>query len=365
MHFNRNFKPLVRKIFIFFTLLFLFQFFSFAQSENTKDKLLYYSGFFKALYNFEFLKADSIIHALDGGLKDPSDQYFLKAHYMRWYYLPIHQQSDEILSQYIQFLEAANNEIDAEEVNYIYINSALLKAEFNYNQGNYYKAFQNGVKVYDLVKNRLESKPDRVELKFLASLYHYYFQYYKSENLVFNPLMWFFKAGNKETGLRWLEEAAQDNSIIGTEALVYLSHIYLRIENKPSNALGFANQLVLKHPKNLKFYELLIEAHLANTIESEESDKLVKLLLAADKVYFQKYGRVYDAIFKSRDVQIELDNRNELLQNTLSFIDENGGGPHLKSLLFAALYKLNGDEVYKKRKQSLEVYRYQLTNYEE
>jgi len=324
-----------------------------SQTSNQKNQ-----EFFKHLYNFNFSKADSLISTIDS-IQEPNQFNFLKSHFMRWYHLPIHEQNKKTLSQYNQYLEATQGA----ELDYLFINNALLKAEFNYNQGNYYKAYQNGVKVYEAVNDNLDHKPDRIEIKFLASLYHYFYQYYKSENPVFGPLMWFFKEGDKYTGLRWLEEVASQESILRAEVLVYLSHIYLRLENEPERAFHYAEMLHQLYPRNLKFYELYIESSLASGKVNEGVKNAIEGLIQADKVYFQKYGQTYGAIFKTNFGAFNRAENLINLQDALGFIQKNGGGNHLSSLLYFYIYRLTGDGHYLNQKEKCEPYKFILTGY--
>ncbi len=327
-----------------------------SQIESEKD-----TQFFNFLYDFQFSKADSLLATIDS-IQEPSHFNFLKSHYMRWYYLPIHQQSEGVLSQYNQHLTAIDEE-GSEAWNYLFINSALLKAEFNYNQGNYYKSFQNGAKVYDLVKGHLENKPRQVEIKFLVSLYHYYYQYYKSENSVFGTLMSIFKEGNKEIGLKWLEEVAEEENIIQTEALIYLSHIYLRLENNIQKAYYYTEMLHQKFPNNPKFYELMIECSLANDMRNAMVKDLIHEMKHENKIYFQKYGVCYDAILMAKFGNNSQNEKLEVLKEALLFIQNNGGGNHLSSLLYFNLFELSGNNDYLIQKNSIEEYKYVLTGY--
>jgi len=332
---------------------------SFSQINHSEEQ-----HFFDYLYNFQFSEASKVISSIDS--TEESGRYnFLQSHYMRWYYLPMHQQDERILDSYRQYLEATDVKNDRTELNYLYVNSALLKAEFNYNQGNYYKAFQQGARVYNVVKNNLEEKPKQQEVLFLSGLYHYFYQYYRSENPLYEPMMWFFKEGNKATGLKWLQEVAAGESIAKTEALIYLSHIHLRLENRPDSAYKYSKILHQLHPGNFKFYELMIESNLAKNRESELVAELIQELMEADKVYFKKYGITYNALAKSKFGDGSLSDKIKIVKNALIYIRDNLGGSHLSSLLYNNLFELTGDKAYLNLKEDFEQYNYVLTGYPE
>lgn len=340
-------------------LLFLFHLSAngFSQVENEKSV-----QFFNHLYSFDFVEADSLISTIDS-IKESSKFNFLKAHYMRWYYLPIHNQNDSILNLYKDYLTVSEDFENESALDYTQINSALLSAEYNYNQGNYYKAFQSGSKVYDLVKNNLDREPEQEAVKLLSALYHYYYHYYRAENSVIGAMIWFFKEGDKEKGLKWLEELANQESIVRTEALIYLAHIYLRLENNPNKAFHYAEMLHQQYPNNLKFYELYIESHFALGQLSTEVYNQIEKLKDSEKTYFQKYGICYEAIYENLKDEVSIDEKEIKLNKAQSFINQNGGGNHLSSLLFKSLYHITGNEEYLKQKDKHIVYHFSLTGY--
>ncbi|MBK6266810.1 hypothetical protein JKA74_17335 [Marivirga sp. S37H4] len=317
------------------------------------------------LYNFEFSQADSLITSVDS-VKNTSDFNFLKTHYYRWSYLPIHEQNGHILKEYNLYLSAikqqSNKNNDSNETDYNYINSILLKAEFHYNQGSYYKAFQNGSEVYDIIKLKLEKEPKQPEIKFLAALYHYYYQYYRSQKTVYGAMMWLFQEGDKEKGLRWLEEVANEESIVKTEALIYLSHIYLRLENQPYKAYYFAQKLHQKHPQNLKFYELLLESAIASNNLNENMENLANILVGSGNKYFRKYGVTYSTLISIQKEKLTDDERLYKLTKATDFIRKNGGGNHLLSLLYKQLAEIpQTKKSYTSELLSTRVYDYALT----
>lgn len=343
-------------------LLFLFHLSAngFSQVENEKSV-----KFFDHLYSFNFTEADSLISTIDSA-EESSNFNFLKAHYMRWYHLPIHNQNDSILNLYKGYLTISDGFDNANALEYTQINSALLGAEYNYNQGNYYKAFQSGSKVYDLVKNNLEHEPQQEELKLLAALYHYYYHYYKAENSVIGAMMWFFKEGDKETGLKWLEEVAKQESIVKTEALIYLSHIYLRLENNPNKAFHYAEKLHNLYPNNLKFYELLIESAIAKEQKDDKWVILANKLKTSNKIYYKKFGQTYDALLFVNFTESDAADKSSIVNSAIKFIDQNGGGPHLRSLLLKEKIHLEGGkrekEAWISELKESRLYRFKLTS---
>jgi hypothetical protein len=203
----------------------------------------------------------------------------------------------------------------------------------------------------------LEQEPELSEIKFLSGLYHFYYHYYKEQKPAFFAFSWIFKEGDKDTGLKWLEEVAQEESFVQTEANIYLAHIYLRIEDEPEKARQYVEWLNAQYPNNLKFYELYIETHLALDDFSPELKLMINKLLSSDKVYFQKYGKAYEAVLYAK-IEAEETDKIKAIERAKMFISSFGKANHLMSLLLFQQYLMTGEEDWK----DYRVYEYKLTS---
>lgn len=330
--------------------LFLLSFKSFGQKLESK-----LNACMQSLYNLNFDRADSIISTLDSA-ELPSYHNFLKAHYIRWKHLPIHEQDESIIELYGNYLVDDYTKANSVFDSLITINNALLKAEYHYNNKSYYKAFSNGASVYKTISPKIEQPIEAIKTEWLlpVSLYHYYYSYYSETNKVLAGLIWFFKSGKKEKGIYGLKKLANSNSFAQTEAMIYLSQIYLRIENKPDSAFKYASRLIKKHPANLKFYEFYIESSLASNNSTDSLTYLVDKLLASKNTYFNKYGFCYKALINQETTESSI-------QQTIQSIDNLGGGDHLKSLLYKKAYSLTKKEDYKELLEESREYKYTLT----
>jgi hypothetical protein len=108
---------------------------------------------------------------------------------------------------------------------------------------------------------------------------------------------------------------------------------------------------------------LYIESHFSLGELTREVYSQIEGLKDSEKTYFQKYGICYEAICKSLKDNLSVGEKETKLNEALSFINENGGGNHLSSLLFKSLYYTTGDEEYLKQKNKHEVYQFALTGY--
>jgi len=310
------------------------------------------------LYNFDFECANSKVSEAATISYNPHIYGFLKANTLRWEHIPIHEAKDEVLENYSKHLEntgriSFNSSLDS----LMYISNALLAAEYHYNNKSYFKAFSSGSSVYKFIEHKIELPNEQVGQDWLlpVSLYNYYYSYYSETNRVLAGLIWFFTDGNKQKGLNGLKQLANTDNFAQTEALIYLSQIYLRIEDKPDSAFKYAQKLFNKHPNNLKFFEFYIEASLAVGHYDKQLSRLVIKLLNADNNYFEKYGLCYEQLLN------EFATEGALLA-TINKINDLGGGSHLKSLLYKKVYDITKNENYKELVVEHRAYEYELTS---
>lgn len=331
-------------------MLFLSNGYCFAQSLNST---LFQT--MSCLYDMDYGCADSIMQQTDSAAR-PNQYNFMKAHYIRWKQLPIHEAAQSVTENYSRYLVRTNESNNTKIDSLITVNNALLEAEYHYNNKSYYKAFSSGAVIYNTIAPKISKPIQEVNIDWLlpVSLYHYYYSYYSESNVVIGGLMWFFKDGDKKEGLTGLAKLAASDNFAQTEALIYLSQIYLRIENKPEIAFKYATQLITKHPDNLKFYEFYIEAACATGNKPPIIQDLIIKLLSDTNPYFNKYGICYETLIdpKASEATIEL---------SLSAIDDLGGGNHLKSLLYKKAYLLNRKKYYLDLLKRSRNYEYKLT----
>ena len=157
------------------------------------------------LYNGEIDRA-KLNHSIYFSDDQEIESIFLKAQILRWERLPIYQQEDTITGNYVQLLNSIINKthINNDYENYIQLSAYLLLAEFNYNNNLLLDASNYARKAYNLLKEKLTEKQLINEWLLPVGLYNYFYSYYLNKNFAFQSLLYFFKNGEKETGLMQL-----------------------------------------------------------------------------------------------------------------------------------------------------------------
>ncbi|SFB79690.1 hypothetical protein SAMN05421780_101524 [Flexibacter flexilis DSM 6793] len=165
--------------------------------------------------------------------------------------------------------------------------------------GDYMKALSHARKAYIYMKRGFGLKEKYDEFYFSTGLYFYYREFYPEVNPVYKPFMAFFVSGNKMAGLRDIEISAGKSVFMRTEALTFLSHIYLHYENQPAKALQFARPLYVEHPQNLVFGMLTAEVELANN-NFAAAETIADRLEANGKPVYVGAAQVFRGIIAER-----------------------------------------------------------------
>ena len=110
-------------------------------------------------------------------------------------------------------------------------------------------AGKNALKYLDECKGKGELSP---ELLFGDGIYNYYAQWIPKEYPALKPILMFFPKGNKELGIKQLEEVATHAFYTRTEARYFLLQIY-SMEDQYDKALELARYMNKTYPDNPYF----------------------------------------------------------------------------------------------------------------
>jgi tetratricopeptide (TPR) repeat protein len=238
------------------------------------------------IYQGEYEAASKIYNSLPPSEKQIRD--ILEIFSLRWEFVPI--QFSEKSNIYVKKLTEVNSllrsTLNKDPVNqFLYASTELFLAEYHFALHNSWQALWHGKRVYPILSQSIDENKNDAEYYFMQGLYMYYIDYYSKKGFFYRSTLSLFKRGNKELGLKLLTIVANRMSIVQTEARIYLAHIYLHFENKPTEALPFAHNLFEKYPKNLKIRELYIETLFAAGLYSEGYDLLEKQLKVENAYY--------------------------------------------------------------------------------
>lgn len=137
------------------------------------------------------------------------------------------------------------------------------------------------------------------ELLFGDALYNYFSVWVPENYPAMKPLLWFFRKGDKQLGLKQLKEVSYNAFYTRTEAMVWLMRIMNSYENDQQRAFQIAEYLHQTYPNNPYFHRyfarMLYSRGMYPELESE-SLKILSLIDSAKLGYEATSGR-YAAFF--------------------------------------------------------------------
>ena len=300
------------RIFIIFIGFIFFSVSVFAQISITQDEelLATIEQSLDHIYNTEVEAATRLNEEIGRKLPDHPVYPMLKALTIRAAHNPINLDSPEFheMKGYLEKVLAGAEDILKKdkmqpEANFFAMASIGLLAMYENDLGNHFKAVGMAKDAYTYLKNGFELKEEYPEFYFSTGLYNYYRIKYPELHPVYRPFMLFFRDGDIALGLEQLKKAYQESIFMSPESGEYLTHIYLRYENQPANAVKYARALVKKYPKNLFFVTNLLDAAIAAK-QFTGLDSYVQQLQASDRPYYQMTGKLFEGmLLEKRDHQ--------------------------------------------------------------
>jgi hypothetical protein len=121
-------------------------------------------------------------------------------------------------------------------------------------RGNWRKAASVGkdaLKYLEICKQKNNLSP---ELLFGDALYNYFSVWIPENYPYLKPLLWFFRKGDKQLGLKQLKEVSYNAFYTRTEAMLWLMRISNSYENDQSRAFQLAEYLHQTYPDNPYFH---------------------------------------------------------------------------------------------------------------
>ncbi len=216
------------------------------------------NSFFKSLYNFSFHEADSIVAIMNNSDIDNITFSNIKANLAWWKLLSGDEigsnirTCDSILHESIR-LGLNNKKKDISSIlNLIY--SYSLKARLENYRGKTLRSLIYFYRSITYIEECIKSPVKDEKLNLVLGLYFYFIDYIENEYFMINAMFFSFPKGDKNKGLRYLEEcSASGDEMIRTEADYFLLKIYAGSEKDYSKALQNAQILTKEYPNNMVY----------------------------------------------------------------------------------------------------------------
>jgi tetratricopeptide (TPR) repeat protein len=291
-------------------ILFLFPLGVWAQKyslQANKDGLQQVEQITNLIYNNQHQEVQQQLKQLESKVPVSHPVFpMLRALNLYWLDAPMHTASPhfEEFTQHLRqtvkqsetYLERAQDET---MVNFMALSAHSLLTRFHADRGNYLDAVGEAKNAYSYMKKGFDLASEYKEFYFPVGLYNYYREKYPELHPVYKPFMFFFRSGDKAKGLQQLEQSARQNIFTKPEAGVFLAHIYLYYENKPSLALQSVQQLHEEFPENRLFRVQLVESLLA-TGSYAKALPHIKFLLQQQDSFYLMAGQLFQGLYNEK-----------------------------------------------------------------
>lgn len=235
------------------------------------------------MYNCEFSSADRKFDELIKRFPDHPAGYMYRAEVYWWRVLrdPSNKVLEENFDRYTDMAIAKGEALVRSNPRDFYAQLFLASAYGNRTRFNvlvtrsYYGAMRSGLKAKSYNAAASALKPGYVDCLIGSGSFNYFAG---SLPAVIKPFAWMFGAhGDKDKGLKQLEQAAQKGEFGQTEAKTVLLGVYV-VEKRTSDYRQLLNNLIEQYPGNHVFYMWLADAFLAQKEIKEGIDFYARLL---------------------------------------------------------------------------------------
>ena len=197
------------------------------------------------------------------------------------------------LDSAIDLAKKKDPDLEDPEMIFFAMSAHGLLAEYYADQDYTMKAVGEANRAYGLLKQGFDLVDEYPEFLFTTGLYNYFIERYPEKHPIYRPFLWFFKSGDKQLGLKQLEEAAETSILTDVEAHVYLSYIYLRYEYKPELAQKHLSFLCDRYPQNFYAKAKYLES-LANPEDFKDAPlQMIYSLIHHEKPYYKLAGYTF------------------------------------------------------------------------
>lgn len=301
-----------------------------------------------ACYNFSWDQADQIFKGLiEKYPEDPRGYHFESSIYL-WYYLGGNDKNDldtfEVYSdKALEFGEAMLNENDKNETA-LYI----LGANYNYRAiafgkaGNFLDAAWATKKSESFLSTVLELNPKLNDAYLGLGLYNF------AVAQIPPAFKWALNlvgiSGDTDTGVRYIETAAENGRYAKVEAQYYLAQIKIDFLSNYESAAVILKKLISRYPQNLLFnysYAVL----LMKQRKLDEADKLLDKVIKADNQQFSQVTSF--SYFLKGDINFRFNRPDTAKTYYLRFLNNAGDNDYtgIAAYRLAICFEATGNRV--------------------
>lgn len=299
------------------------------------------------MYNFKFQKAEQQFRWIKQQYPTHPLPYFLMGLSQWWKIAPNidEKRYDESLVAYMDTVIMLSEKIYVEKEGNV--EAAFFLSAANAFKGRLYAERREWTKAAVVGKNALKYLEDSrgqhdlsPEFLFGDALYNYYSVWIPENYPLLKPILWFFTKGDKELGIKQLQEVSRNAFYTRTEAQMFLMRILAIEEGKPYEALQVSEYLAETFPDNpyfQRFYARLLYST-GKITKAEEVSLDILAKIDSGMVGYEATSGRYAAFFLGEvySRKMMMDKAKQYYQRAVQFGEEaeaEESGYYLYSLL--------------------------------
>lgn len=239
------------------TFLILFSFNAYSQ-KPTYDSLVNVG--INQIYSIKFNDAERTFQVLKKEYpKHPASRFFFAM--IDWWKIILSEEDEEQDDQFYEKIEETVDFCDdildknPDDVDALFFKGGAIgfRGRLRVMRESWFKAADDGREALPIVEHASKLDPTNVDVKLGFGIYNYLAAVIPERYPIVKPLMLFFPSGNKELGLKQLEDAARIGKYSSYEAKYILITFFYYFEDDLDQAEVYATQLFASFPNNPVF----------------------------------------------------------------------------------------------------------------
>ena len=215
-------------------------------------------------YNLEFEKAKTEFQKVQQAHpKHPAGLFFLAM--VDWWKILINiedeSHDDTFYDELEKVIDLCDERLDKNEndlAGLFFKGGAIgFRGRLRANRKSWIKAASDGKDALPIVHDAAAIAPKNADVLLGLGIYNYYASVIPEKYPIVKPLMIVIPKGNKKKGIEMLKKSADEARYANYESMYFLTQLFYSYENRPSEALHYAQRLFTKFPKNPVFHRYI------------------------------------------------------------------------------------------------------------
>ncbi len=332
----------------------------------------------QSIYNYDFSLANQKLLEIENQIPGHPVCSFLEGLKIYWENMPLlseDPQTDEFLKSMEESISIASNMLkknpNSIEGIFFDLHARAFIAMFWADNGKPSKVIKDIDNLYRRTMQGIDLKNIFNEFFFSSGLYSYYIDAYVDLHPVYKPIAKLFRKGDKENGLKELQQAIDSSTYMAVESLLFMSLLQLNYEKNMIGALEYAAILHNNCPANTYY-----TGHYLMILLYQNEFELAVSVLQKLELNEDDFSEMIRIIMQGFILENYLNNSNDAEENYMKGIaqaDKFGPFTHIyQAIAYAGLSRIYNTREeprlarrYRKKSKALSKYEFILAYHQQ